>query len=179
MKMTAEQRLKRFDLFAYLSSALVLALVVLTRGDVKPDFGIDFSFLPAVYSSFNAVTAVVLILALVAIKKKKVQLHQRLIYTAIGTSIIFLLLYVVYHYTTPETKYCGEGSIRYFYFFLLISHIILAGVILPFILLTFNRAFLGMIDRHRKMAKWVFPLWLYVALTGPLIYVMLYPCYNH
>jgi len=93
------------------------------------------------------------------------------------TSALFLICYVVYHFTTPETPYCGEGNIRYLYFFLLITHILLAGGILPFILLTFNRGWLGIVDRHRKMARWVFPLWLYVAISGPVIYLMLKPCY--
>ncbi len=174
------KRLKTFDRLAFLTTIVVLALVVFTRGEQKPDFGIDFSFLPAVYSSFNAITAVVLLFALLAIKQKKIVLHQRLIYIAFATSLVFLLMYVVYHFTTPETKYCIDIPWkRTIYFFLLITHIILAGLILPFILLTFNRAYLGFIDRHRKMAKWVFPFWFYVAVTGPIIYLMLYPCYNH
>jgi len=116
---------------------------------------------------------------LMMVKKGKIKAHKNLMLSAIGSSILFLLMYVVYHFTTPETKYCGVGTIRYFYFFLLITHIILAGVILPFILLTFNRGFLNVLDKHRKMAKWVYPLWLYVALTGPVIYYMLSPCYQH
>ena len=172
-----EKRLKRYDRIAYLLSVLVIAAVVLMRGENKPDFGIDFTFLPPLYSALNALTALFLILAFVQIKKKNIEAHKRLIISAMVTSILFLLGYVIYHFTTPETKYCGEGTIRYLYFFLLITHIILAGAILPFILLTFNRGILYMVEKHRKMAKWVFPLWLYVALTGPVIYLMLKPCY--
>lgn len=171
--------LKKMDWIAYGMTLVVLCLVIFTRGETKPDFGIDFGFLPTVYSSFNAVTALLLVWAYVAIRKKNIKTHRNLIYAAIATSIIFLVLYVVYHYTTPETKFCKEGWVRPIYFFILITHIILAGAILPFILLTFNRAFLGLIDKHRRMARWVFPFWLYVAITGPIIFFMLYPCYNH
>jgi putative membrane protein len=93
------------------------------------------------------------------------------------TSALFLLSYVLYHFTTPETRFGGEGVIRYIYFFILITHIILAALTLPFILLTFNRAYTDQFDRHRKMARWVFPLWLYVAVTGPICYLMLKPYY--
>lgn len=176
---TQEQKLKKYDRFAYLLSVVVIALVVLMRQEKKPDFGIDFSFLPAFYSSLNALTAILLIAAFVMIKRKNVQAHKRFILAALFTSALFLLGYVLYHFTTPETKYCGVGTIRYFYFFLLITHIILAGAILPFILMTFNRGWLNLVEKHKRMARWVFPLWLYVAISGPIIYLMLSPCYQH
>lgn len=172
-------RLKLFDRFAYVISVVVIFLVIFMRQEDKPDFGISFDFLPPLYSALNAVTAVLLLIALYQIKQKNIESHKRFMMAAIISSVLFLLGYVVYHFTTPETKYCGEGTIRYFYFFLLITHIILAGVILPFILLTFNRGFLMFTEKHKKLARWVFPLWLYVALTGPVIYLMLAPCYNH
>jgi len=176
---TADQKLKVYDRFAYAISVVVIFLVIFMRQEDKPDFGISFGFLPPLYSALNAITALLLILALWQIKKKNIENHKRLMMAALVSSVLFLLGYVVYHFTTPETKYCGVGSIRYFYFFLLITHIILAGVILPFILLTFNRGYLMMTDKHKKLARYVFPLWLYVALTGPVIYLMLAPCYNH
>lgn len=172
-------KLKLYDKIAYVLSVVVILLVVLMRQEDKPDFGISFGFLPPLYSALNAVTALLLIMALWQIKKKNIQAHKRFIIAAIISSILFLLGYVLYHFTTPETKYCGVGTIRYFYFFLLITHIILAGVILPFILLTFNRGLLMMTEKHKKFAKWVFPLWLYVAISGPVIYLMLSPCYSH
>lgn len=173
-----DQKLKLFDRFAYAISVVVIFLVIFMRQEDKPDFGIDFSFLPPLYSALNALTALLLLVALYQIKKKNIQLHKRFMMAAMLTSVLFLLGYVLYHFTTPETKYCGEGGVRYFYFFLLITHIILAGLILPFILLTFNRGFLMLTEKHRKLAKWVFPLWFYVAITGPVIYIMLAPCYN-
>lgn len=167
---------KKLNIWAWIITVVVLLLVGGMR-QIKIDFGIDFSFLPAVYSTLNAVTAVLLIIAFLQIKKKNVEQHQKLMTAALFTSVLFLLGYVLYHITTPETKFGGEGMIRTVYFFLLITHIILAAVILPFILFTFIRGYTGQVARHRKMAKWVFPLWLYVAITGPVLYLMLRPYY--
>ena len=138
---------------------------------------IDFSFLPPFHATLNALAALVLLAALYFIKNKNIKAHRQSIYFAMGLSILFLLSYVIYHLTTPETKFGGEGTIRYVYFFFLITHVVLAAVILPFILFTFIRAYTGQIERHRKMAKWVYPLWLYVAITGPICYLMLRPYY--
>lgn len=167
---------KKLNTGATIVSIVVVLLVVMMR-KIKLDVGIDFSFLPPFYSALNALVAFVLILALRSIKKKEVAAHRRYMTVALGLSALFLLCYVVYHITTPETNYCKEGSIRYVYFFLLITHIILAALLLPFILFTYIRAYTGQIMLHRKMARWVFPLWLYVAVTGPVIYFMLRPCY--
>jgi len=177
-QVTIDQKLKRMDWLAYLLSAIVLFLVVVMRMPEKNNFGLDFSWLPPFYSTLNAIVALCLLAALYFIKNKDVAKHKAFIYIAIGLSILFLICYVVYHFTTPETKYCGVGTIRYFYFFLLITHIILAGVILPFILITFNRGILMQIAKHKAFARWVYPLWLYVAITGPIVYLMLKPCYQ-
>ncbi len=168
---------KKLNIAAVVVSIVVLLLVGRMRR-VRLDTGIDFSFLPPFYSTLNALTAVVLLVGFYFIKQKNVEAHRKAMFLALSLSVMFLLCYVVYHFTTPETKYCGEGSIRTVYFILLISHIILAAVILPFILFTFIRAYTGQIEKHRKMAKWVYPMWLYVAITGPVIYFMLRPCYG-
>ncbi len=168
---------KRLNVLAYVVSAAVLFLVVLMRR-VKLDLGVDFTFLPPLHASLNALTAVILVYALWAIKRKDIQAHRRAIYAAMLCSVLFLLSYVLYHFTTPETRYGGEGWLRYVYFFLLITHIALAAVTLPFILLTFIRAYTGQFERHKKMSRWVFPLWLYVAVTGPICYLMLRPYYG-
>lgn len=168
---------KKLNIAATIISIIVLFIVGFMR-QVKLDSGIDFTFLPPVYSFLNALCAVALGFAFYYIKKKNVQAHRYAVYVAFALSITFLLCYVLYHFTTPETKYCGVGSIRYVYFFLLITHIVLAAVILPFILFTLIRAITGQIEKHRKMAKWVFPIWFYVAVTGPIIYLMLRPCYE-
>lgn len=167
---------KRLNVIAYIVTVAVLFLVSLMR-QVKINLGIDFSFLPPLHASLNALTAVILLFAYYFIRNKQVDKHRKAIYAAMVCSGLFLLSYVLYHFTTPETRYGGEGVIRYVYFFFLITHIVLAGVTLPFILLTFNRAYTDQFDRHRQMARWVFPLWLYVALTGPICYLMLKPYY--
>lgn len=167
---------KKLNKLAWVITVVVLILVGMMRR-VKIDTSIDFSFLPPLHSSLNALTAVILVIALVKIKQGNVEAHRKWMMTAVGTSLLFLLSYVAYHFTTPETLYCGEGSIRIVYFILLISHVVLAAVIFPFILFTFIRAYTNQFDKHRKMAKWVYPLWLYVAVTGPVVYLMLRPCY--
>lgn len=167
---------KRLNVAAYIISAVVLLLVGLMRR-YKFDLGVDFGFLPPFHASLNALTAVILLFALYFIKNKQVEKHRRAIYAAIGCSALFLLSYVLYHFTTPETRYGGEGPMRTVYFFFLITHVVLAGLILPFILLTFTRAYTGQFERHKKMARWVYPFWLYVAITGPICYLMLRPYY--
>ncbi len=167
---------KRLNKIAYVVSAAVLILVVLMRR-VKVDLGMDFSFLPPIHASLNALAAVILVFAYYFILKKNIEAHRRSIYAAMVCSALFLLSYVLYHFTTPETRFGGEGVVRYIYFFILITHVVLAAVILPFILLTFNRAYTAQFERHKKMARWVFPLWLYVAITGPVCYLMLKPYY--
>jgi len=167
---------KRLNKIAYVVSAVVLILVMLMRR-VKLDVGIDFSFLPPVHATLNALAAVILVFAYIFIRRKNVLAHRRAIYAAMVCSALFLVSYVLYHFTTPETRFGGTGTVRYIYFFILITHVILAAVILPFILLTFNRAYTAQYERHRKMARWVFPLWLYVAVTGPICYLMLRPYY--
>ena len=168
---------KRLNIYAYIVSVVVLLLVLMMRR-IKIETSVDFSFLPAVHSTLNAITAVLLVIALIFIKQKKILAHRNVMLFAMLTSALFLLSYVMYHFTTPETKFCGEGSIRIVYFILLISHVVLAAVIFPFILFTLIRGYTYQIQKHRKMAKWVFPLWLYVAVTGPILYLMLRPCYG-
>jgi putative membrane protein len=167
---------KKLNIGAYIVSGVVLVLVA-TMHKIHINHNIDFTFLPALYSVFNALTAVVLIYALVQIKKRNVDKHRKAIYLAMVFSVFFLLGYVVYHLSYPDTKYCGVGNIRYVYFTMLITHIVLAAAIFPFILFTFIRAYTGQYDRHKKMARWVFPLWLYVAVTGPILFLMIRPCY--
>lgn len=166
----------KLDKVAYLITIAVLFLVGLMRR-VKLDVDMDFSFLPLVSACLNTGVAVFLILALIQIKKKNVESHKLMINIAMLLSLLFLLCYVVYHFTTVETTFCKEGTIRTVYYVILISHIILAGVSLPFILLTYIKGFSGQVTRHRAMAKWVWPLWFYVAITGPITYLLLRPCY--
>lgn len=169
---------KTLRVWAWVITVAVLFLVGLMRQVKIPlPEGVSFSFLPPIHASLNALTAVVLIFAFRFIKQKKVEQHRKAIYLAFALSVGFLLSYVLYHFTTPETLYGGEGFMRTVYFILLISHIVLAAGIFPFILFTFIRAYTNQIDQHKKMARWVFPFWLYVAITGPICYLMLLPYY--
>ena len=167
---------KKLNKFAYVISILVLFLVLMMRR-IKIATDIDFGFLPAFHSSLNALTAVLLVIALVFVKQKRINAHRNVMFAALISSTLFLLSYVVYHFTTPETLYCGVGNIRILYFILLISHVLLAAVIFPFILFTLIRGYTMQVEKHKKMARWVFPIWLYVAITGPILFLMLRPCY--
>jgi len=167
---------RKLSIGAWVISVIVLLLVGLMRR-VKLDIDADFSVLPMVNAILNTCTAVVLVLAYAFIRRKQIERHRRMIYVALLLSFVFLVCYVLYHFTTQETTYCGEGWTRPVYYVILISHVILAAVIFPFVLFTFIRGFTGQYARHRKMARWVFPVWLYVAVSGPVVYLMLSPCY--
>lgn len=161
-------------------SVVLTVLVLLTVGlmrRVKFDLGVDFSFLPPISAVINSFVALSLIFAFYFIRKKDVTNHRRSITIALTLSALFMICYVVYHFTTIETKYCGTGSIKHLYYFMLITHIVLAGVSLPFILFTFIFGYTFQVEKHRKLARYVFPVWLYVAVSGPICYLMLKPCY--
>jgi putative membrane protein len=186
------QLAKQLNVAAWIITGVVLILVGLMRRVKIPlPEGVDFGFLPPFHATMNALTAVVLLVALYFIKQKNVQAHQRAIFTAMAFSVLFLLSYVAYHFTTPETIFgdlnhdgqlsaeelAAVGSTRTVYLVILLSHIVLAAVSLPFILFTFIRGYTGQVERHKKMARWVWPVWFYVAVTGPVAYFMLMPYY--
>ncbi|MFM9841105.1 MAG: DUF420 domain-containing protein [Cyclobacteriaceae bacterium] len=162
-------------LIVVLSIAIPLAVAVLFSIEKIP--GYDFSFLPPIYATINGITAVLLIVAVRAIKNKNRALHELLMKVCIGLSATFLVLYVTYHLFSDSTKFGGEGIIKGIYYFILISHILLSVVVIPFVLLTFSRALAGNFERHRALAKFTFPIWLYVAVTGVVVYVMISPYY--
>lgn len=134
-------------------------------------------FLPPIYASINALTAFLLVVALMMILRGKRKTHEALMKTCIGLSVLFLLMYVAYHMTSDSTSYGGEGVMRYVYFFILISHILLSITVIPFVLITYVRAISGNFEKHKKIARITFPLWLYVAITGVVVYVMISPYY--
>lgn len=140
--------------------------------------GYNFSFLPRIYASINGFTAILLVIALIAIKNKKQIIHERLMKTSMGLSALFLVLYVAYHITSNSTPYGGEGIMRNVYFFILISHILLSIGVVPLVLFTFERAIAGDFVRHKALAKFAFPIWLYVAITGVVVYWMISPFYS-
>jgi putative membrane protein len=143
---------------------------------IKIETSLDLSFLAGLNAIFNTGVTIALLAAYYFIKNKQIELHRRSMYTAMGLSALFLITYVGYHFTNEEIPYCGEGIWRTVYYFILFSHIILAGLSLPFILMTFIRGYTGDYVTHRKMARRVYPVWLYVAVTGPVVYLFLLPC---
>ncbi|MBV7269766.1 DUF420 domain-containing protein [Winogradskyella luteola] len=163
-----------------LSIIIPLAVAALFSVNLKR-LGFDIeplSFLPPIYASVNALTAIVLVIAVVMIKKGNRKLHEKLMKFAICLSVSFLVMYVAYHMTSDSTKFGGEGMVKYIYYFILITHILLSIVIIPFVLITYVRAITNNIERHKKIAKITFPLWLYVAVTGVVVYLMISPYYT-
>ena len=166
----------KFTSYIWLIS-VVIPLVVAILFTVRIPNVASLSFLPPIYATINGITAVILLIALKAIKSKNIKLHQNLMKTAIALSLVFLLMYVAYHMTSDSTSYGGEGFIRYVYFFILISHIILSIGIIPMVLFTYVRAYTKQFEDHKKIARYTFPIWLYVAVTGVIVYFMISPYY--
>ena len=151
-------------------------LVVAILFRVKIDYDLPI-FLPPIYATINAITALLLVFALIAIKRKKIALHQRLMQSCIVLSLLFLVMYIAYHMTTDPTPFLGEGSIKTLYFFILISHIVLSVALIPLVLISYVRAFQKEFPEHKKISKITFPIWLYVAVTGVIVYIMIAPYY--
>lgn len=158
-------------------SILIPIVVAILFGVKLPDVE-RLSFLPPIYAGINALTAVLLLVAVWAIKNGKQQVHQRLMTTCILLSLAFLVMYVAYHMTSDSTPYGGEGWLRYVYYFILISHILLSIAIIPLVLHTYARAYMKQYERHRKLARITFPVWLYVAVSGVIVYLMISPYYT-
>ena len=156
--------------------SIAIPLVVAILFGVKIDAQLPV-FLPPIYATINAITALILVIAVWAIKNKKIKLHENLMKTAIGFSALFLILYVAYHKTSDSTKFGGEGSIKYIYYVILISHILLSIAVIPFVLITFVRGITNNIELHKKIARITFPLWFYVAVSGVIVYLMISPYY--
>ena len=156
--------------------SIVIPVVVAILFGVRVDYELPI-FLPPIYSSLNALTAVLLVLALVAIKSKKIKLHQRLMQTCIALSLIFLVMYIAYHMTTDPTPFGGKGFTKSMYFFILISHILLSIALIPLVLISYVRAFQEEFPAHKKISKITFPIWFYVAVTGVVVYLMISPYY--
>lgn len=159
-----------------LALSIVIPLVVAALFGIKLDIELPF-FLPPIYATINGLTSLILIGAFWAIRNKKQRLHERLMITAVLLSAVFLILYVLHHMTSESTKFGGEGLLKTVYFIVLISHIILSVVVIPFVLITFVRGITGDFKRHKKIARFAFPLWLYVALSGVAVYIMISPYY--
>lgn len=168
---------KKLRILVWILTVVVLGLVSVVNHPalhITLPEGTSLAFLPAVYSVLNALVAVCLVTALVFIKQGNIPRHRAMITAAMVMSILFLLLYVAYHLTSHETKFSGTGRVRSFYFFLLITHVSLAALSFPLILLTYLAGWADRRAAHRRLAKFVFPMWLYVAITGPIVYLMLH-----
>lgn len=169
---------RKLGITTWILTAAVLALVAVVRGPKLPlPEGWSFAFLPPVHAALNSLVAISLVCALAAVKRGNIRAHRKFILAAMGLSVAFLLCYVAYHFTTEETRYGGTGTWKTVYLLLLITHIVLAGISLPLILFTFISGWTNQFQKHRKLARWVFPMWLYVAITGPVCYFMLRPYY--
>lgn len=171
---------KKYNIWIWILSIAIPVVVAVLFSVNLHDLGYDvkpLSFLPPIYATINGITAVLLVIAVSAIKRGNQKLHERLVKVCIACSVAFLLMYVAYHMTSIETKFGGEGAIRYFYFFILITHILLSIIIIPFVLITFVRGISGSYQRHKRLARITYPMWLYVAVTGVLVYLMISPYY--
>lgn len=171
----ASENTKQNKLIIVLSVIIPIAVAALFKIRIP---GVErLGFLPPIYASINALTALLLLWAVVQIKKGNKALHEKLIKTCMVLSVLFLIMYVIYHATADATPYLGEGVSKFIYFFILITHIVLSIVVIPFVLFTYARAANSDFERHKKIAKITFPLWLYVALSGVVVYLMIAPYY--
>ena len=168
---------KKIKIWITILSIAIPMVVALLFGYKIPDAE-PLRFLPPIYASINGLTAVLLVIAVIAIKNGKRALHQGLMTTCILLSIVFLGMYVAYHMTSESTAFGGEGIIRYLYLFILFTHIILSIAIIPLVLITYSKAYLEDFLAHRAWAKYTFPVWLYVAVTGVVVYLMIAPYYQ-
>lgn len=153
---------------------VVAVLYLMPKESLATDY---FSFLPKVNATLNSIVTILLLAAGWAVKEKKFDLHKKLMLSAVGVSVLFLLSYVTYHATSESTVFEGEGTIRTIYLFILLTHIVLAIAIVPLVLITLSRALSQKFDKHKKIARWTLPLWLYVTITGVIVYLMIAPYY--
>ena len=171
-----ELKEKKFNKLITIVS-IIIPVVVAILFRVKLPNVEPLSFLPPIYAGINGLTSILLIIAVIAIKKDRRKLHQTLMTTCIVLSLAFLVMYIAYHMTSESTVFGGEGFIKYVYYFILITHIVLSIAIIPLVLKTYAKAYLEKFEELRKIAKITFPIWLYVAVTGVVVYLMISPYY--
>lgn len=167
---------KKYNVWIWILS-IAIPVVVAILFSVKIPGVERLGFLPPIYATINGLTAIILVTAVYQIRKGNRKKHELLMKTAIGCSVLFLVMYMAYHMTSDSTVYGGEGIFRYVYYFILITHILLSIIVIPFVLLTFVRAISGQFYKHRKIARITYPLWLYVAVSGVVVYLMISPYY--
>lgn len=175
MRPIPQKNKKHVILIWTLSIAIPIAIAILFT--VKIPGVARMGFLPPIYATINGLTAIILVTAVYYIRKGNRRFHERLMKTAIGLSVVFLILYMIYHMTSDSTPYGEDGILKYIYYFILLTHILLSIVVIPFVLITFVRAISGQFYKHRKIARITYPLWLYVAVSGVIVYLMISPFY--
>ncbi|MDO1513495.1 DUF420 domain-containing protein [Maribacter confluentis] len=159
--------------------SIVIPVVVALLFGIKIPNVAPLSFLPPIYAAINGLTAVLLLVAVWAIKNGNQKLHQNLMTVNIVLSLLFLVMYIAYHMTSDSTPFGGDGLISYVYYFILITHIILSIALIPLVLRTYAKAYLKKFEEHRSLARYTFPVWLYVAVTGVVVYLMISPYYAY
>lgn len=169
---------KAYWLIGVFSVIVFTVIVILGRVQLKVDWGFDIHVFATINAIINCLVALSLVAALLAVKKRNFKLHKKLMLGALVLSIFFLVFYILHHLLGGETKFGGTGAIRTIYFIILATHILLAAVILPFILFTAYRALTGDYEKHKRLARYTWPLWFYVAVTGPIVYLFISPYYS-
>lgn len=173
-----------------IAASIIIPIVIALLFKVKIE-GYDFTFLPSIYASINGLTAVLLLISLIAIKKKKVALHRKLMQTCMGLTLLFLIGYITYHITTDSTVFgdvnadhvrdasekIAVGNLLYVYTFILLTHILLSVLVIPFVLMTFLYALEENFERHKRLAHFAWPIWFYIATSGVIVYLMISPYY--
>jgi putative membrane protein len=170
---------KKAKLLIYTVSIVVFAAVVfLSKFKLDVDLGFDVHMFAKANAIINSLVAILLLAGLFTVKQKNYELHKKIMLSAIALSVLFLLSYIGHHLLAGETKFGGTGTIKKIYYFILITHIPLAAIILPFILFTAYRALTGEYDKHKKLVRITWPVWFYVAVTGVVVYLMISPYYT-
>lgn len=169
---------RAYWLIGIFSVIVFVVVAVLGKVQFRADLGFDVHIFAKINAVINTLVAISLVAALMAVKNGNYLLHKRLMTGALVLSILFLVFYISHHLLSGETKFGGTGMIKIIYFIILFTHIFLAAIILPFILLTAYRALTGEYDRHKKIARYTWPLWFYVAVTGPVVYFFISPYYT-
>lgn len=154
---------------------LVLFLSQLPKAETIPPF---VKFLPLLNAILNGSTFVLLLFSFYFIRRKKIQVHKKLNLAAVTLSTFFLLSYVTFHAFGIETRFPADNPLRPLYLFILSSHILLAAIVLPFVLISLYRGLTLQVERHKKITRWSFPIWLYVTMTGVIVYLMISPYYK-
>lgn len=179
--MGLESQKRNFTPLIWIFSILIVALIIginyIPRSTTGTIFGYDLTVLPLINAILNGIAFVFLVISLIFVKKKNIKAHRRFIYAAFGATFLFLITYLTYHAMAGSTSYGGDGVLMYVYYVVLISHIILATILLPLAMITLGRGLNMDVAKHKKIARWTMPIWLYVSITGVLVYLFISPYY--